>query len=160
MKAYDAFLIGCKPSYLSAHIDKDKHKRLLTLDYPSKQIFNDLTFFFASQELKDDFAIKSHGLDFHSPEYKEILGIALGYPPIACSFYADTMRNKSLEKCGAVFDYCGRHFGGHVDDAQVISEWLWSNIANYPPSEILMTYQDKDYHLLPDVKKPVLISSK
>lgn len=152
LKAYDAFLNKCKPSYFCAHMFAGEFKHLVDSGYPSACIIETATLFFASDELKNRFIAKSKELDFHSPEYKELLGVALGYPPVAARYFADTMRNPDLEKQGAMYQYCGRYFGGNIDDTQVISEWLWGNVANYPPSEILMTYQDKNYRLLPGTK--------
>lgn len=159
MDAFEAFVKGLKPSHFAAHIFKDRFEHLKQR-YPSAYVRDVATLFFQDEELRNKYITESNGLHFDSSEYKEVLGVTLGYPPVAARFFADTMRNKGLEKYGAVFDYYGRYFGGHIDDVKEIAKWLWDHVENYPPSEILMTYQGKTYSILPDAKEPVKISTK
>lgn len=160
LKAFEAFVKGYKPAHFAAHIFVANLKYLQQHQYPSAYVRDVATLFFQNEDLRDQYIAKSDGLPFASPEFKEVLGVTLGYPPIAARFFADRMRNPSLEQYTAVFDYAGRYFGGHIDDTQVIAEWLWSNVPNYPPSEIAMTYQDKQFRLLPDEKEPVILNTK
>lgn len=77
-----------------------------------------------------------------------ILGVTLGYPPLAARFFADAVFNESLDEKRAFFHYAGLSFAGSVEDDMKIASWLWLNI-NYPASPVEISYRGDTYHLQP-----------
>lgn len=150
-KAFKAFMSGIKPAYLCHHDYIGFYQRLVDLDFPKVQIRHDLTLFFQSNQLRDQFLVRSEGLEPGTPEHHRILGEALGYPPLAAKFFAESWVDRSLWEKSATFKYCGYQFNGHIDDVIPIAEWLWSNVP-IPPSEVkIITLTGKEYRLSPNL---------
>jgi hypothetical protein len=152
LNAYEAFLCGCKPAYFCDHDDQEHLEHLRKSGYPYVEVVkNQATLFFSSEERKDRFLSDMEGAELYSSQYYIAVGVALGYPPIAAKFFADYMKNKDLEKYGAVFEYAGRYFAGHINDTEQIAKWLWQNVENFPPSPVQITYQGETFSLHPDM---------
>jgi hypothetical protein len=133
----DAFLACIKPAIL-CHCEED-HDIIQRLNsFPKVHIKRDLTLFFQNRTLKEDFLKKSHGLKPGSAEHHRIIGLALGYPPMAADFFARSWIDQSLWNESVAFDYHGLYFAGHINDIQAIAEWLWSNVPA-PPSSVKVT---------------------
>lgn len=148
--AYEAFLKGFKPAYFCDHDDQEYLDQLIKAGFPNIEIVkNQATLFFASPEGKEQFLSEMEGADLYSSRYYIAVGKALGYPPMATEFFAEYMQNEKLEKVGAVFEYAGRYFGGHIDDKERIAEWLWSNVKGFPVSPVKITYQGETFFLHP-----------
>jgi hypothetical protein len=148
---YQAFLHRCKPSFLCDN-DSDECSYLSSCNYPSAPVApGETTIFFHSLEQRDRFASEMKEIELGSDRYYFVLGEALGFPPIAVKFFADFVKDRTLEKYGAVFNYAGRNFAGHIADTFSIADWLWNHVENYPPSKIKITFQGKVYWLYPSL---------
>ncbi len=155
LNAYNAFLAGYKPAYFCDH-DKEHFDHLKKTGYPSVEVIkNRATLFFAKQSLKKQYLLDLNGAEIYSYQYYIAVGKALGYPPIAAKFFADCTFNPELERQGAVFQYAGRYFSGHIADVIPIVQWLWSNVVDFPVSPVKITYQDKEYQMFPPEQKVV-----
>lgn len=136
---FEAFLAGHKPALL-CHCDEDREflQKLTESRFPKVQIRGDLTLFFQNEMLKDQFLTQSKGLEPGTPEHHRLLGITLGYPPIAADYFARSWTDRRLWDESVAFDYCGLFFAGHINDVIPIAEWLWSNVPA-PPSSVKVT---------------------
>jgi hypothetical protein len=150
MNAYEAFLNRCKPSFFCANeYEPTEYNHLLSCGYPFVDVRPGIaTLFFQNEELKEEFLIKSRDLDFDEPEFKKVLGEALGYPPVAAQYYADWMQDRSVEKYHVDVQYAGRRFAGHIDDAESIAQWLWSNVP-IPPTEVKFDHHGRKFSMFP-----------
>ncbi|RAL25949.1 hypothetical protein [Thermoflavimicrobium daqui] len=148
MKKQEAFIKGIKPALLCSHTyEHDIFKKLLSLKYPNiieyelkdfdnpDEIFDRGTLFFQSEDMKEKYLNESKGLKKKSREAIILLGKVLGYPPIACEFFADSEKDISLRSKRVVFDYYGIRFAGNMDDRDEICKWLWENVKA-PPAEV------------------------
>jgi hypothetical protein len=147
---FESFLKGAKPACL-CHCDEDRGflQKLTASRFPKVQIRDNLTLFFQNEELKNRFLTQSKDLEPGTPEHHRVLGEALGYPPLATKFFAESWTNQALWKDSARYDYCGFYFGGRFSDAIPIAEWLWENVP-LPPSEVkLTTPQGDEYRVCP-----------
>lgn len=148
---FQAFLHRCKPSYLCEN-DSDECSYLASCHYPSAPVSpGETTIFFHSMEQKDRFTAEMKEIKPGSDRYYTVLGEALGFPPIAAKFFADMVKDRTLEEYGAVFNYAGRNFAGHIADTFLIADWLWNHVENYPPSKIKITFKGNEYWLYPSV---------
>jgi hypothetical protein len=140
-----------KPAYFCAHDEQDDYQLLLEKGFPSVEVVpGQATMFFTSPELRDQFLADMKGVELYSYQYYIEVGKVLGYPPIASEFFAKYIGNLSeLEKYGAGFDYCGRHFAGHIKDVEQIAQWLWENVP-VPPKPVHYEYQGQTFTLIPD----------
>lgn len=137
MNSFEAFMAGIKPGCLCHHEEDCFFLQKLT-GFPNVQIRNDLTLVFQNEEQKNQFLIQSEDIEPGSAEHHRIIGLALGYPPMAADFFARSWIDRSLWDESVTFHYHGYLFSGHKDDAQAISEWLWSNVP-VPPSSVKVT---------------------
>lgn len=155
MKPHEAFLLGYKPAFLGSQryqadiLDELRarkfpntlHYELEDFDEPGK-LFDTGYLFFQNEDLQKQYLDSMNGLELNSREEIILLGKTLGFPPIACEFYVDSNQSEELNRKTATFRYYGRVFGGNIDDATLISIWLWENVPA-PPMPVEFTYQDK-----------------
>lgn len=150
LDAYEAFLAGIKPAYFCDHDDAQHFEHLIKSNYPAVPIVKGATLFFDSEESKKRFLSDLGDAKPYTRQYFIAVGKALGYPPIAALFFADCTDNLELEKnFGAVFEYAGRYFSGHIDDTEQIVRWLWSNVP-IQPAPVKVTYHGETFFIKPD----------
>ena len=93
MNGYQAFLNGIKPAYMAFNLYEQKEiDHLKALGYPHVFIDHDYggsTIFFANEKQKQQYIKDIDGLELNSREEIIITGRYLGYPPVACRFFAD-----------------------------------------------------------------------
>ncbi|MGA8943250.1 MAG: hypothetical protein WB502_11095 [Thermoactinomyces sp.] len=139
---YEAFLMGIKPALLaSTNVPNHLENMHLFKKYPhikeniSPHNKADFFLFFQTESMKKDFLEKMNKVEPLSPEFHEILGIALGFPPLAVKHFVKCNRLEKVEKRLDEFEkqlsykvsfiYSGIRCGGHVDDLVENSVWLW-----------------------------------
>lgn len=155
MNSFTAFLKGLKPAYMATHMYEQREiERLKNMGYAYAFVEHDYggsTIFFANKELRDRYISSIAKLEQNSKEEIYFTGTVLGYPPIACRFFADYMANEDYEEWQhkkAGYMYYGIEFVGNVDDHGVISQWLWSNVP-IKPGPVEMTYRKKKTMIWP-----------
>jgi hypothetical protein len=154
---YSAFLSGIKPAYLASVDEVDRLNHLKDSGFPFVELSDQLTLFFRSAHLKAKFLSATQD----TPPSEQLIGEALGYPPLATRFFTEAKNNPELKAKRAYFDYAGLSFVGNFDDAVDIAVWLWQNV-NYPASPVKITYQREVYRLfperiLPSLNKPAIL---
>ncbi|MGX9706619.1 hypothetical protein [Laceyella tengchongensis] len=139
---FEAFLMGVKPALYGTTASPNYMANFHLLErYPcvTKGIsqHNDADFFlfFQTESMKKDFLEKLARVEHLSPEFHELLGITLGYPPLAVKNFVECRRLEEVEKRindykellrhKVSFIYSGIRCGGHVNDIVENSVWLW-----------------------------------
>jgi hypothetical protein len=134
MHDVDAFLAGIKPALygntksptLMKHINK-----LLPYPYVTNgiNIFDGPEFFlfFQNHQLKQDFLNRLAQVEFRSPQFHQLLGNTLGYPPLATRFYAACQVNEQLYHQSIGIMYGGVRCISHVNDVTSNCIWLWDH---------------------------------
>jgi hypothetical protein len=142
LRDYEAFLMGLKPALLDSSncvtFQKVSH---LYKHYPcvTEGIHlheeADFFLFFQTEQMKEEFLMKLATVNHLSPEFHELLGITLGYPPLAAKYFAECRRLEEVEKRineyeelfkhKVSFVYSGIRCNGHVNDLVENSVWLW-----------------------------------
>ncbi|TCW40838.1 hypothetical protein EDC32_101487 [Laceyella sacchari] len=138
---YQTFLIGRKPALYGNTGSPTFMKNLHLFEhYPcvteNIDIFDgeDFYLFFQNEELKETFLSKLRDVKPRSPEFHRLLGVTLGYPPLAAQFFAECHRLEEekhideyerLFKQKVSFYYSGIRCNGHVNDLVENSVWLW-----------------------------------
>ena len=163
MNPYKAFIEGYKPAYLCSHRYEQKLLvQLIEMGYPNVlnyeledfdvpgRIFDRGTLFFQDEQRKEEYEVKSKGVDPDSREGIMLLGETLGFPPIACRYFVEAIEKKELAAKRAGFNYKGIVFVGNIDERLEIAKWLWENI-NIPPAEVKVTYQNETIFIEPTV---------
>lgn len=145
----DAFLLGMKPAYYGntacpttmKHINKLKCYPYVTegIDISDDDYF----LFFQNNELKSDFLDKVKNVKHRSPEFHELLGITLGYPPSAAHFFATCKNQSSMEAYKLAIHYAGIRCVSHVDDLIHNARWLWDRYNEDEDMKILI---DTSFH--------------
>jgi hypothetical protein len=152
METMDAFLKGIKPAYLVTHMyEMDIVNQLKDRDYPyyfDDHEFGGSSIFFQTEDMKNQYITEMINVDFR--EDILITGKFLGFPPVACEFFADVYDNPELEVKRAAFHYYGHRFAGNVDNAEVIARWLWENVQA-PIAAVEMEYNRKVKWIEPSV---------
>jgi hypothetical protein len=143
----DSFLQGIKPAYLCNQYQPDDIDTLIQSNYPHV-LCGGNHLFFQNESLKAKYLADMRGVAEGTWEDVFILGVTLGYPPLAARFFADAVFNESLDEKRAFFHYAGLSFAGSVEDDMKIASWLWLNI-NYPASPVEISYRGDTYHLQP-----------
>lgn len=136
MHDVDAFLIGMKPAHYGnkgcpttmKHIDQ-------LMSYPHVTdgiaISNDDYFlFFQNEDLKQDFLRKVSKVKFRSPQFHQLLGDTLGYPPLATQFFAACQENKQNYDFSIGIMYGGVRCVSHVDNLIDNATWLWNRYTD------------------------------
>ncbi|MCH5584212.1 hypothetical protein MK805_04420 [Shimazuella sp. AN120528] len=134
MKDLEFFLKGYKPSYYNTELDEEftKHLPELMKSYPyidkGIELMDDVQYylFFQNDDLKMEFEDKMKGVLVRSPEFHEILGNALGYPPKAVRFYGQAQRDTSLKKKKVGLHYASISCSSSIDDIVENAFWLWN----------------------------------
>lgn len=140
----DAFLLGMKPAYYGnkgcpttmKHMDKLKSYPYVTEDIAISD--NDYFLFFQNDELKSDFLDKVKNVTPRSPEFHELLGVTIGYPPAAARFFARCQRNENLYVFSLAIHYAGIRCISHVDDLKENAKWLWDRYTEQENMKILI----------------------
>jgi hypothetical protein len=99
---------------------------------------DDYFLFFQSNELKNDFLSKLNYVVPRSPEFHELLGITIGYPPMAARFFARCQKNESLYDYSLAIHYAGIRCISHVDDLTTNARWLWDRYIEQEDMRILV----------------------
>lgn len=150
--AYSLFRAGLKPAYLCPINDHIQIQELKKQGFPYSHVFNQkMILFFANEKMKLFFDEKSRDLEPDQPEYHQLVGVVLGFPPMAAKFFADCMINPDLKEKRAFFHYAGMDFVGNIDDRDEIAHWCWTKIP-IAPEEIEVTYQGETFQLFPPPK--------
>lgn len=137
MHDVDAFLTGMKPALygntgsptLMKHLDK-------LLPYPCVtdgiDIFDgkDFFLFFQNDTLKQDFLSRLAHVKSRSPQFHQLLGETLGYPPLAAQFYAACQENEQYYDYSIGILYGGIRCVSHVDDLATNCMWLWDRYTD------------------------------
>jgi hypothetical protein len=141
----DAFLLGMKPAYygntgsptMVNNMDKLEHYPCIT---DGIDIFDgqDFFLFFQDEQLKNDFLNKVNQVPPRSPAFHELLGKALGYPPLAARFYAQCTDNESLYDFSLSIRYAGVRCISHVDELIENATWLWDRYTENEDMKILI----------------------
>lgn len=147
---FEAFLTGYKPALLCNPLeDQEIVDRLW--NYPHIRIRDVQMLFFQNEELQSEYIERSQGLVIGEPEHHRLLGITLGYPPIAADYFARSWIDRRLWDESVAFDYYGLFFAGHIHDVIPIAEWLWENVP-IPPAEVtIITISGRKYRLSPNL---------
>lgn len=140
----DAFLLGMKPAYYGnkgcpttmKHMDKLKDYPCVTEGVDISD--NDYFLFFQNDGLKQDFLDKFHDMKPRSPEFHELLGITIGYPPAAARFFARCQQNEQLYDYSLAIHYAGIRCVSHVDDLKENATWLWDRYIEEENMRILV----------------------
>ncbi|MGX9706627.1 hypothetical protein [Laceyella tengchongensis] len=139
---YEVFLMGLKPAiYQSANnvtfqktVHLYKHSPCVT---EGIHLHDEADFFlfFQTEQMKEDFLKKMATVKRLSPEFHELIGVTIGYPPLAAKYFAECRRLKEVEKRmddyeelfkhKVSFIYSGIRCNGHVNDLVENSVWLW-----------------------------------
>ena len=64
-------------------------------------------------------------MEVGSPDFHKILGSALGYPPKAVKFFAESWGNNELAQLKVGMYYLGIGCSGNVEDLTENCLWLW-----------------------------------
>jgi hypothetical protein len=137
MHDVDAFLTGIKPALygntgsptLMEHLDK-------LLPYPcvtdNIDIFDgkDFFLFFQNEKLKQDFLSQLSHVKSRSPQFHQLLGNALGYPPLATQFYASCQEKEQLYDYSLGILYAGIRCISHVEEVESNCIWLWDRYTD------------------------------
>ncbi len=154
MKGYESFVKGYKPAYLADHMyHMDDVTKLKKFNYPyvfDNHAYGGSTIFFANEDLKRQYMKDISGIETCTDQDIIITGKHLGYPPVACQFYANTMHNEELKAKRAFYDYYGIRFAGNIDDAKSIAIWLWENVPA-PSATVEVRYQGETQFIEPSV---------
>ncbi|MXQ55931.1 hypothetical protein [Shimazuella alba] len=137
MKDLEFFLKGYKPSYYNTELDEEftKHLPELIKSYPyidmGIELMDDVQYylFFQNDVLKREFEERMEGVPIRSPEFHEILGHALGYPPKAVHFYVQAERDRSLKKKKVGIHYASISCSSSIDDIVDNAFWLWNTYS-------------------------------
>jgi hypothetical protein len=140
----DAFLLGMKPAHYGnkgcpttmKHIDKLKSYPCVTdgIDISDDDYF----LFFQNDELKRDFLDKFKDIAPRSPEFHELLGVTIGYPPSAARFFATCISHPELEEYKVAIHYAGIRCITHVDELIENATWLWNRYIEEEDMRILV----------------------
>jgi hypothetical protein len=102
-------------------------------------ISNDNYFlFFQNNKLKSDFLSKFKNIQPRSPEFHELLGVTLGYPPAAARFFAACKSHPSMTAYRIAIHYAGIRCVSHVDDLTENAKWLWDHYTEAEDMRILV----------------------
>lgn len=139
---YQTFLMGMKPALYGntnsptfrGNFNSFKHYPCVTEGIHLHDQA-DFFLFLQTESLKEDFLEKRARVKHLSPEFHELLGITLAYPPLAAKYFSELHRleevekrldkYKELAKYRVSFYYAGIRCSGHVKDLKTNSLWLW-----------------------------------
>lgn len=141
----DAFLLGMKPALfgntgsptMMNNMDKLVHYPYITkgIDLFDRE---DFFLFFQNDEQKRDFLTKLKTVVPRSPEFHELLGLTLGYPPAAVRFYTACKTQPHLSAYRLAIRYAGIRCVSHVDDLTENATWLWNRYTEDEDMKILI----------------------
>jgi hypothetical protein len=141
----DAFLLGMKPALYGNTASPTLMKNLdVLLHYPhitqGIDIFDgeDFFLFFQDEKKMDDFVIRFHQVAPRSPAFHQLLGCALGYPPMATCFYAKCMEYDSFHKYRLSIRYAGIRCTSHVFELVENVVWLWDHYNENEDMKVLI----------------------
>lgn len=132
----ESFLIGMKPAHYGnkgcpstmKHIEKLKVYPYIT---DGINISDDEYFlFFQNEELKQGFVNRLAHVKAKSPQFHQLLGETLGYPPLATQFYAACRENKQNYDYSIGLMYGGVRCINHIDDLTKNAVWLWDRYTD------------------------------
>lgn len=148
MNGYEAFCKGYRSAYLCfPQYETDAYQQLLTQNLPSLQLNESEVLFFANDQLCQEYIQKSSKLEPESDEHHRLMGEVLNYPPMAVEFFLQPFDDE-YKKNKATYEYYDIRFAGHVDDQQVIAEWLWSNVPA-PIQPVTVTHHKQSHVIEP-----------
>ncbi|KPC74332.1 hypothetical protein ADL26_11370 [Thermoactinomyces vulgaris] len=138
---FEAFLMGLKPALYGTTASPNYMANFHLLErYPcvtkgiNQHTDAEFFLFFQSEQMKEDFLKKLASVERLSPEFHELLGLTLGYPPLAVKHFVMCRRleeekrmneYEELFKHKVSFLYSGIRCGGYVNDLVENSIWLW-----------------------------------
>jgi hypothetical protein len=148
----DAFLLGIKPAHYgnTGCLTTMKYINRLTR-YPYVQnekiaiSDDDYFLFFQNHELKNDFLNKLDHVASQSPEFHELLGLTLGYPPAAARFFAVSQTRPELGVYKVAIHYAGIRCVSHINELIENAKWLWDQYIEKEDMRILIGI--KFYHV-------------
>lgn len=129
LNEYVAFLSQKKPACLYSKRDKDDREyviSLLSMDYPHYDIYH-LVLFFQNEQQKSQFVEQYQGIEFRSAEHHRLIGLTLGYPPLAVEHFVRSFKEGNFEDSVGIY-YHGYTFSSHKEDVYAIANWLWTHI--------------------------------
>lgn len=143
----EAFLAGFKPALYGNSASPSFVKYMDKLvHYPvikdGIDIFDgpEFALFFRTKKLKEDFMDRIAQIEPRSPELHELLGITLGYPPLAARYYAlchrlelEDQERQDLVRHRVFLRYAGSRCVSHIDDLEENTIWLWNQ---YPINQV------------------------
>lgn len=140
----DAFLLGIKPAYYGntgcpttmKHMDKLKYYPCVTEGIDISD--NDYFLFFQNDQLKNEFLDKLYDVAPRSPEFHELLGLTIGYPPKAAKFFARCQQDEDLYDFSLAIHYAGIRCISHVDNLIENATWLWDQYIEEEDMRILV----------------------
>jgi hypothetical protein len=131
---FEAFIDGYKSVLIMEH---DRQDLQLVEHYPRFQNHDDYSYFFHTEEQKQQFVDALDGVERGSYEETCLTGIALGYPRRSVEFFAE---NNEIEKqtgelpnreFSVIVQWAGLWFTSHVDFVHEEIRWLW-NTYDHP----------------------------
>jgi hypothetical protein len=137
MNFYEMFVQGLKPAIYRNTLDKQFNEKLpfLLENFPYIEgekvaLIPDpevgTYIFFQNEELKADFSAKLENVEPGSKEFHKVLGSALGYPPKAVQFFAESWVDESLDQLKVGMYYLGIGCSGSIEDLTENCLWLWN----------------------------------
>ncbi|MBA4542904.1 hypothetical protein H1164_08315 [Thermoactinomyces daqus] len=137
MNFFEMFIQGLKPAIYRTTLESEFAKRLPFLvenfPYISSQETEKIVLipgaetyvFFQDQEQKERFKKELEYTEANSPEFHRLLGITLGYPPLAVEFFVQAKLNPELEKRKVGMYHLGIGCSGDILDLIDNCRWLW-----------------------------------
>lgn len=106
--------------------------------------------FFQTEELKKEMYHKyikgNEQVVMGSPEYHQIIGNILEFPPKAIEFFikggVDNFPNRAIG-----MQYCGNHFIADIYDLEENAKWLWEKYP-YPMDDTLLIRKGIDFQMI------------
>lgn len=160
MDPFEAFKLGYRHAYLCLRdLEEPNYNYLISKNLPFTTVAHRSYLFFRQDQDCHAFNRRIQSWTRNDSEFHRIIGLTLGFPPIAVEFFVNALNNPDLEDKRAGFKYPGYEFAGHVDQSKEICRWLWSNI-DIPVSPVKMTYQGDKFLLLPTGDQDVIMKPK
>lgn len=140
-------VINCSPA--------DSKFDLLLKNYPyiDKELFPPLggdCLFFQDEELKEkiyrEYLEPNKHLKKFSPEFNQIMGTILGYPPKAVEYFSNRENRDNTKHIGLYF--CGVQCASSLDHLVEDVQWLWETYP-YPDRDVLSVRYQNEYMEFP-----------
>ncbi|MGX9706443.1 hypothetical protein [Laceyella tengchongensis] len=125
MVDHEAFLIGIKPALCRRMIPQLEKLMPQLGKYPHMIDADGSYLFFQNQELMDNYLASMANVEWGSAKHHRILGLTLGYPPEAVTFYLARRDNEALYQYCVNVGYAGYRFVAHVNDLHHIIVHMW-----------------------------------